>query len=455
MSYGGRVNLTDQQVMGLAPDAASAGNGRKLAAPAHWQGLGRSEHALWGECKGSAVYQVRVSTADWASKCTCPSRKFPCKHALGLMFLAARADSPLAEAPEPTWVAEWLGKRDSAVKAKETRAAAPVAPPDPAKQAARAAKREARVADGVAALDRWLGDVARGGLAGLEQRPASFFEDVAARLVDAQAPGLAGRVRRLATIPHEGPGWPGRMLGQLGRAALLTEAFGRLDALDPALAEDVRLLVGWSLTEAEVLARGDRAADAWHVLGRAVDAEPAGGNRTILARRTWLRGERSGRLALLLDFDAVGAGKAGGGFGPGPSPGVVLEGELAFWPGGLPLRATPVGAPALRAAQGPPPGRADLATLLADVAAALGRQPWLERLPAVVADARVAIAADDAWQVLDAAGRALPLRGAGRWRLLALGGGHPVDLAGEWDGTAFRPLTAWVDGTAQALEGEG
>jgi hypothetical protein len=32
--------------------------------------------------------------------------------------------------------------------------------------------------------------------------------------------------------------------------------------------------------------------------------------------------------------------------------------------------------------------------------------------------------------------------GPGQWRLLALSGGAPVDVAGEWDGFAFTPQAA-------------
>ncbi len=31
------------------------------------------------------------------------------------------------------------------------------------------------------------------------------------------------------------------------------------------------------------------------------------------------------------------------------------------------------------------------------------------------------------------------------WKLLALGGGHAFDLAGEWDGYALRPLGIYVN----------
>ena len=95
----------------------------------------------------------------------------------------------------------------------------------------------------------WLEDLVRNGLASVETQPASFWEGQAKRLVDAQAPGLAGRVRRLAALPHATPDWTARLLDDLGRLALLTHAFRRVDQLDPALQEDVRGLIGWSLSQ--------------------------------------------------------------------------------------------------------------------------------------------------------------------------------------------------------------
>jgi hypothetical protein len=31
------------------------------------------------------------------------------------------------------------------------------------------------------------------------------------------------------------------------------------------------------------------------------------------------------------------------------------------------------------------------------------------------------------------------------WHLLALSGGHPVTLFGEWDGDQFLPMSVWVE----------
>jgi hypothetical protein len=65
---------------------------------------------------------------------------------------------------------------------------------------------------------------------------------------------------------------------------------------------------------------------------------------------------------------------------------------------------------------------------------------------------------DDGWQLADAAGEfALPVTPgraarAGLWRLVALSGGAPVTVFGECGHRGFRPLAAWPDGAAKAVE---
>ncbi|MBW1881427.1 MAG: SWIM zinc finger family protein, partial [Deltaproteobacteria bacterium] len=91
--------------------------------------------------------------------------------------------------------------------------------------------RRQRMAVGVQALDRWMDDLVRGGLASLETAGSAPWSRQARRLVDAQAPGLARWVGSLAAVPGSGPDWPEVLLGELGRIALLTEAFHRFDDL--------------------------------------------------------------------------------------------------------------------------------------------------------------------------------------------------------------------------------
>jgi hypothetical protein len=438
--------LSAEQVAALAPDASALAAGKKTAAPRLWDALGRSDAAMWGECKGSAVYQVRVALGDLAAKCSCPSRKFPCKHALGLLFLAADSPDRVPAATPPEWVTEWLGKRADAAEKKQQRAekAADAAPPDPAQQAKRAGKRLARVAAGVDALDLWLADLVRTGIAAVTPGDGAWNAQ-AARLVDAQAPGLASRVRRLGSLPRTGADWGHRFADELGRLALLVQATRRLDALDAPLAADVRAAVGFTLERDEVVAAGERISDEWAITGQIVDDD-----ERFRVQRSWLRGRGSGRDALVLQF-AAGAAR----FPEALLPGTVLDAELAFWPSAHPLRAlVHERRGELKPLTQPPGPAGGIDALLGGYAQALARQPWIDRFPAVLTGVVPALAGDataERFQIIDADGRAIALAGSAHWKLYALSGGQPVDLYGEWDGRALAPLGTLAEGTFHTL----
>src|SRR5947209_15414590 len=113
---------TTEQIMALAPDPASAKSGKDLAVPRKWLTLGHSDQAAWGECQGSGAkpYQAQIELAEPAFHCTCPSRKFPCKHPLGLFLLLANQPGDFTQSSPPAWVTEWLsGRSKRAVQVAE------------------------------------------------------------------------------------------------------------------------------------------------------------------------------------------------------------------------------------------------------------------------------------------------------------------------------------------------
>ncbi|MBX6752228.1 MAG: SWIM zinc finger family protein, partial [Micromonosporaceae bacterium] len=155
------VTWSAEQVLALAPDASSQKAGRGLATPGPWRDVGHSTDpaALWGFCKGSGAnpYQTCVDLTGPAYRCSCPSRKFPCKHALGLMLLWSGGSVP--EVAPPEWVTQWLDSRAARQQKAQTVRAPRTADP------ATAAKRENSVDAGVSELERWLADQVRAGLA--------------------------------------------------------------------------------------------------------------------------------------------------------------------------------------------------------------------------------------------------------------------------------------------------
>ena len=83
------TTLTAEQILALAPDPASARAGQGLANARKWATLGCDMRSAWGECQGSArePYRTQIDLSEPAFRCSCPSRKFPCKHGLGLFNL--------------------------------------------------------------------------------------------------------------------------------------------------------------------------------------------------------------------------------------------------------------------------------------------------------------------------------------------------------------------------------
>ncbi|WP_211273086.1 SWIM zinc finger family protein, partial [Streptomyces albus] len=131
---GQAVRWTAEQVSALAPDAASRKAGGKLATPGPWSLAGAGDGAVWGLCKGSGSkpYQTVVDMEGGQGpgyKCSCPSRKFPCKHALALLLLWAQDETAVPDGgTPPDWAGEWLeGRRQRAQKKAQAKAAAPAA----------------------------------------------------------------------------------------------------------------------------------------------------------------------------------------------------------------------------------------------------------------------------------------------------------------------------------------
>ncbi|TDC64501.1 SWIM zinc finger family protein [Actinomadura sp. GC306] len=420
------------QVLGLAPDAAAVKAAGGVAKPAKWDGTGCDGEAVWGECQGSgkSVYRAAVDLTEPAFRCSCPSRKIPCKHVLGLLLLWS--EGSVADGARAGWAAEWLaGRRERAGRAAQRRAAAGKGGDEGrGKDPKTAERRERRVEEGLAELDRWLRDQVAHGLAQAAKARYQMWDDVARRLVDAQAGALAGQVRGLAAIPGT-PGWPDRLLAEYALLRLLVRAHRRRDELPEGLRETVRSRVGFTVPQEEVTTAGERVRDRWCVTGSRDTAQDV-----LTTRRVWLRGRRTGRPALVLSFSAPGTS-----LDASLPVGTEVDAELAFYPGSQPLRA--LVAERFGTAVPGTPGGTSVAGFLDEHAAALARDPWLDRWPATLADVRLARAGDGGLYAADAAGDALPLRMADPWRLLALSGGGPVTLAGEWSPRGLRPLAAW------------
>ena len=437
-----------ERVLAAAPDEQVRRDARRLAVPTPWREVGASGSLLWGQCQGSGAkpYQVSVDTNGPVYKCSCPSRKFPCKHALALLLIwaAGNVDETTGIAD---YAAQWAAER--ADREARTTPAAPAAPRTPEQEAAaaeqaaqRLAQRDARVDDGLIELDRWLRDQVTQGLAVNAADRGSEYERMAARLVDAQAPGVAGVLRELSTLTDASPDWPTQIVDAFGRLRLLISAWQRRDQLPDDVVTTLRQHIGFTTRTEDVLAAEPGVADSWLILGMNDAIE-----ERVSVRRVWLWGRQTGRPALVLFFAAKGEVLQSN-----LVPGHELAATLHFYPGRPALRA----AIGQRASDLVPIGEwrpaevADVTGLREQWRHALGADPWLDELPALVAG-RIVHAGEDRYAIWDGED-ALPLLGPEvDWRAAIAAAGAEVVLCGELDSEGLTPTAVVREGQVKLL----
>ncbi|OJV14530.1 MAG: hypothetical protein BGO21_17575 [Dyadobacter sp. 50-39] len=424
-----------EQILQLAPDDASAKAGQQLAARSKWVALAENPKALWGDCQGSGKtpYRTIVDLANIAFKCTCPSRKFPCKHGLGLLLLHIQdrqAFEPKSELPPH--VAEWLGKREVREVAKEQKAAEKQ--PDDFAKARRAEARERKVEGGIEELRAWLRDIVRTGLMHIPQQAYQFNTNITARMVDAQAGGLAAQLRQINQLNFFEDGWQKPLLKRLSGLYMLTEAYLRRETLPVELQQEIRTLVGWTTSREEVL-QSTGVSDHWVVL-----SVTSSEDSNLTTERIWLYGRNSERFALLLNFYAGGQVSQHMLF-----PGMHLQAELAFYPGVSPVRAL------VRQQQALPPKAININTtssltnIYINITLALAVNAFTDQIPFVLNEARLVVR-DDQWFLADAEGNAAPVSNEEdeRWTVLAFSMGQPFSVFGVYENETFGLHYVWT-----------
>ncbi len=425
------MNFSEDQVLALAPDDASRKAGSALASPGKWVSKGKNDLALWGECQGSGSkpYQTQIDLQSIAFKCSCPSRKFPCKHGIGLLLLNSRQPALFTDSATPEWVSDWIGKRQEKAVQKE---AAPAKPVDEAAQAKRQQAREESIEQGIDELLTWMKDLVRNGLLSLPEKGPAFMEEISRRMIDAKAPGLANQLRQLSQINLYQEGWQSRFLEQLARIYLIAKGFQHREAINPLLKEDLSTAVGITISQEE-LKQQSGITDQWLVIGKQLQEEDQ-----LTTDRTWLYGLQSGKYALVLQFIVRGQGLQFS-----LSTGMLLQAELVYFPSSAPLRALIKSQQPIR--EKPLiKGFSGWQEQLQHRAARFANLPFQLETPALVHQVRP-VQYQGAWWLQDQENHLMPLTAnyPSLWKLLALSGGAPLDLAIVQKDDRVEPLSAF------------
>ena len=425
-----------ERVTALAPDSASDVAGRRLAIPTPWSDVGYAHPLLWGACQGSGStpYSVAVDVSEPSYRCSCPSHKFPCKHVLALLYLWA--EGRIDEGGTLSrFAAQWSATRHAAGEDKPPKEGpAERTQAQLAASAARAEQREERVTGGLAELDRWLADQVTAGLA--HTRPGAMG-DLAARMVDAQVPGVAGRLRDLNRRPigsrtgaRSGGAWLDDTLAEYGLLHLLSRAWTRTDLPDD-LRATVRNHIGFTVAKETVLATPP-VPDTWAVIGmRDSDEEQ------VSTRRVWLYGTTTGRYGLVLFFSSRGMP-----LDASLVPGSGVTADLHFYPGGPALRALVGDTRDVHQRVRFEVAASGVAEAVATWRRVLAEDPWIGSYPTVIrGSARLAPSPG----LVDSAGDSVRLAGGANLSLLALTGGTPATVFGELEPRGFLPTAVLTD----------
>jgi hypothetical protein len=465
--------MTPDIARSLAPDDSTLKRAEALANPRKWIFVERNDRALWGECSGSGgdPYRAVVDMNGPAYKCSCPVKRFPCKHALALLILASENNpTHFGKNPPPQYVTEWIDARDRRQAAKAVPRTEEQIAKSEASKSKNWSERLDLMRDGVDDLQNRLLDILREGLAALEQAPlsqngtqAQYFQDFAARMVDAKLGGLSKRIKSWASFKTNYPeDWYERLLEEMGSLYLMTKAFKNFDRLNDDLQNEIMAQMGVSVKKEDLLSQ-EGLKDDWLVLGQIEKAE----EDNLTSRKVWLRGRESGKTVLVLDF-AFGSM----GFGSAWLNGYTYRTEVVFYPSAFPLRVVTktieTGQPFSQIV-----GYQDFIHFFDSYSTALSLNPWLSVYPALLAQV-IPIFTEGIFFLIDSNKKTLPLSkntvdggnpdafGKGvrnsntygkdvvthedfGWKLLALSGGKPISVFGEWNGRAFSPLSVFSE----------
>lgn len=407
----------------LAPDAKSLEAGRKLFYSRRWRIIGGDGQWLWGEFvygpnpAGKAIESaVQLPTGKFV--CSCRARQRPCAHGLALVLMLKNAQERITVAQPPAWV--------RSVQFVADRPAKPVTNVLAADD--RFEERLALMTSGVEELEIRLLDIARRGIADTLAQGPDLFLSASARLKDAKLSGPAGQFRRLANLGPDGT--EAQIARTLGDLYLFVRAWKNKEELSVKQHDELLQYAGTTTRKEDIL-RQPGLQDHWLVMGVV-----SGQEEKLRFRRVWLRGEKSRRFALLVDY----------AFGESPFErawplATSFDGAVHYYPGSYPQRAVfPQPVPGGRPYDGLI-GYTSFVNMRANYQKALTFNPWLYAYPVYLQDVRPVKNGYDK-VLLDSAGEVIHFQPDYQnfYTLLAISGGGPMSMFAEFDGYRLQPL---------------
>jgi hypothetical protein len=256
------IPIDEAYVDAAAPNSEAIKNGRGLVLKSKFAALSISEDEtiIFGECLGSGKEPYRCS-CDFARsdkpthRCSCPSRQFPCKHCLGLMYAYVQKKKfAVAAVPE-----DLQAKREK-VQARAEKKATEADKPKQVNLAALAKKIKAQL-DGIDVLERLTNDLVRLGIGNMNAKLAREMEEQGKQLGNAYLPGAQAALHNYTKLFA---GEDGKFAEQSSthRERIYSEALDQLSRLH-ALVKQGRAYLQRRLEDPELKPETDSAIAAW------------------------------------------------------------------------------------------------------------------------------------------------------------------------------------------------
>jgi hypothetical protein len=257
-------SITDEFIDAEAPNADAAKNGRGLVLKNKFSALHHSadETLLFGRCQGSGK-EPYLCSADFAVpeaavyRCNCPSRQFPCKHSLGLLFAVAQGKKfTVADIPE-----ELASKREkSAARVEKKKEDAEK--PKVVNKSALAKKIKAQL-EGIDHLEKLTLDLVRLGIGNMNAKSAHEVEEQAKQLGNAYLPGAQAALHNYTKLFYSELG---EERSAKERESVYSEALDQLGRLH-SLVKQGRACLNRQLEDPELKPETETSIAAW--LGQA------------------------------------------------------------------------------------------------------------------------------------------------------------------------------------------
>lgn len=438
------MQWTDEKIAALAPNDSTERRGRSLANSAKWNSIATNYEAIWGECKGSGSqpYAVQINLSGPKYKCSCPVRKPPCKHVLGLFFLFAKSSAVFKYQAPAEAVKNWLNQQSPNAISSTSKTTVPVLKTEEAIEQAKVAKekrwaqRVQLMTSGMDELELWLTDLIRQGIANTDIQKASFWNQVAAKMVDAKLPRISTYLKETHQLIQQNPNWSEIVVARLGELYLWAESFKKRNLLSAEMQEELYQSLGKIVKKADILEQHPSTKDLWFILGKKEGVDIEG--RSF--RKIWLQGQKTKQHALILDY-AFGSM----GYEQQYIVGDLLDGALVYYSKAYPQRAIFESFDSAKIYEKTEAStHNDLNSVLTSYGKALAQNPWLFSFPVGLSKLKAFMNDKKELKIKDINNSIIPLSNVKEdimWKILAISGGHPISLFGEWNGLHFEPLS--------------